>query len=487
MQSAVNRPRPAAAPPPPREGVMPPHSLAAEAAVVSTCLLNASAIDTVRALVEPGHCYAKAHSLILEAIYHLDDAQQPVDLVTVSTRLRSQQRLDEAGGNAYLAQIVDATPAVANVEEHGRIVRDLWRVRQAILLFQLKTSEGLTAPIESVQEWLEGAEHALEQINGIGQEGDLELVGSVAASYYATLKSARERGTSLLGAPTGFVDLDQKTGGLFGGDLIVVAGRPGLGKTSLATSIARAVATPHDDEPGLGVAFFSLEMPKAQIGMRMMCAEEQLDAARVRRGELGDGDWSRLMRAAATLSQLPIWIDDTPAITVAELRSKTRRLQRLIEHGKTNVPCKKLGLVCVDYLQLMKGVRERGDTREREVASLSSGLKNLAKRLQVPVLALSQLNRSVEQKAAKDKRPRLSDLRESGAIENDADAVWLLYRDSYYDRTAGPEVEIDLAKQRSGPTGVVTLHFYAKCMAYANATSDEYGSMTGAEEWDVNV
>lgn len=452
--------------------------------MLSACLLDNAAIDTVRGLIEPEHCYADAHRRILEAIYTLDERSQPVDLVSVATKLRETNRLEEVGGPAYLAQISDATPAVAHVDHHAKTVRDLWCVRQVISLHQEKSAEGYTGIDTTVQEWIEKTEHQLALLGGIGHDSELEQIGDVASRFYGEMKAAKQRGQAILGTPTGFIDLDEQTGGLFDGDLIIVAGRPGLGKTSLATGIARNVAACE-----LGVAIFSLEMPREQLGMRMMCAEELLDANLVRRGQLKDDDWSRLSSAATTLGHLPIWIDDKPMMTVQEIRAKVRRLQRKIATGDTKVPCKKLGLVAVDYLQLMKGIRERGDTREREVASISQGLKNLAKSLGVPVMALSQLNRSVERKGS-DKRPQMSDLRESGAIEQDADGIWLLYRDNYYnkDSAAGNEVELDIAKQRNGPTGIVRLSFKEKYMRYYNAeTRDDYGDITGAKEWDADV
>lgn len=468
----------------PQGGRVPPHDLASEAAVLSACLLDRETIDTVRAIIGPEHCYADAHRRILEAIYVLDDLSQPVDLVSVASKLKETNHLEQAGGSAYLAEISDATPAVAHVDHHAKTVRDLWCLRQAISLHQEKSAEAFVGISTNVQEWIEKTEHELALLAGIGHDSELEQVGEIATRYYGQLAAASERGQTILGTPTGYIDLDERTGGLFDGDLIIVAGRPGLGKTSLATCIARNVA-----KEDLGVAVFSLEMPREQLGMRMMCAEELLDANLVRRGKLQADDWRRLSSASNALAQLPIWIDDKPMMTVQEIRAKVRRLQRRIASGDTRAPCKKLGLVALDYLQLMKGIRERGDTREREVASISQGLKNLAKSLQVPVLALSQLNRSVERKGS-DKRPQMSDLRESGAIEQDADAIWLLYRDNYYNKesASGNEVELDIAKQRNGPTGVVRLSFMEKYMRYYNAeTRDDYGEMTGAKEWDADV
>ena len=448
----------------------PANDVQAEAAVLAACLLQKEAIDVVRGVLLPEHFYADAHRRILEAIYALDDANTCVDLVTVASRLRDTNRLEQVGGTSYLAQLSDATPAIANVEQHAKAVRDLWRVRQAVALHQTKIAEGNAGDIGPVDQWLEKTELAIAQISDLAHDKELEAVGDVYQRYLSNLQDARARGVSIVGTPTGFADLDKTTGGLFNGDLVVVAGRPGLGKTSLGTSLAANVA-----KAGDGVAIWSLEMPCEQIAMRLACAEQKLDANRVRRNTLDANEWSRLIEAAKILGDLPIWIDDTPAVTVSELRSKLRRLQRMVESGRVRPAPKsgKIGLVIVDYLQLMKGVRERGDTREREVASLSQGLKETAKRFNVPIVALSQLNRSVEKKGSKDKRPQLSDLRESGAIENDADAVWLLYRESYYDRAAGPEVELDVAKQRNGPTEIVRLHFERTSMRYY-AVADEY-------------
>jgi len=238
VQADVNRP-PQTRPPPPRSGRVPPHDLNAEGAVLAACLLDQSAIDTVRGLIEPEHCYADANRRILEAVYALDDASTPVDLVTVASKLRDLQRLEQVGGTPYLAQLSDATPAVAHVEHHAKAVRDLWRVRQAIALHHEKAAEGYTATIESVQDWLEQTENALSLIGGVGYETDLESLGEIAARYYQSLVAAKQGG--MLGTSTGFKDLDERTGGLFDGDLTIVAGRPGLGKSSLATALARNV------------------------------------------------------------------------------------------------------------------------------------------------------------------------------------------------------------------------------------------------------
>jgi replicative DNA helicase len=303
--------------------------------------------------------------------------------------------------------------------------------------------------------------------------------------------AASKRGEGITGIPTGFTGVDRKVAGLHNGDLYIVAARPGMGKTAFVLNVALNVAIPRriataepDDpygageveQPGYGVAFFSLEMPREQLASRLLASEARVDASRIRSGQVRNDDWNKLTDAAARIGRLPVWLDDTPALTLLDLRAKVRRLQADIARGSGDgPPAERLGLVVIDYLQLMQGRRDAG-SREQEISELSRGLKQLAKEMQVPVIALSQLNRSVETRTTKDKRPQLSDLRESGAIEQDADTIFFIYRDDYYfpespDRGVA---EIIIAKQRNGPTGKVKVRFSPEFTRFDNLADEEY-------------
>jgi replicative DNA helicase len=307
---------------------------------------------------------------------------------------------------------------------------------------------------------------------------------------FKILTEAAQRGGRVTGIETGFSDLDRRTAGLHDGDLYIVAGRPGMGKTAfvlnMAVNVAKprrvALAPPEDpyaeaavEEPGYGVGFFSLEMPREQLASRMLASEARVDGSHVRSGTLRPEDWNRLTQAAAQLGRLPIFIDDTPALTLLDLRAKVRRLQAELKRGEGAGTSQRLGLVVIDYLQLMQGRRDAG-SREQEISELSRGLKQLAKEMSVPVLALSQLNRSVETRTTKDKRPQLSDLRESGAIEQDADTIMFIYRDDYYFRDSADKgiAEIIVAKQRNGPTGSIKTKFTPEFVRFDNLARGEY-------------
>lgn len=463
----------------PQDGRMPPNDLAAEAAVLSDIILHPPNYDAAASILPvPEAFYSVANRWIYKAVAHMNaEGNGAVDFVTVRSLLKDWGRLDQIGGTAYLTKLTDSTPAVANVEEHARIVRAKWVQRQAIGIHQRFVAEGY-GDVGEPREWIENAEKALNEIASLGSEADLRVAGTVLGEHMRALDAAKARGESMLGVTTGLVDLDKKTGGLYQGDLTVVAGRPGLGKTQFALNIALATASvpctdDGDDAPKYqnGVAFFSLEMPNEQLAMRLGCTMTKTELSKARQNLLKDDDRTRLWGAANDLVKTPLWIDDTAAISLAQLRSRVRKLKRQIETKRSSVPCNRLALVVVDYLQLMTGVRNRGDSREREVAGLSAGLKQLAKELDVPVMALSQLNRTVEKSGKKNKRPMLSDLRESGAVENDADNVWFLYRDSYYEKQANPtEAEVIIGKQRSGPVGTVYVEFKREYGKFYNST-----------------
>lgn len=438
----------------PLHGLMPPADMNAEAAVLSAIINKPADIDTVAALLPPAAFYSKANRFIYEAILALHAEGSKVDVVTVRGHLKTAQRLEQVGGGAYLIGIIDATPAIENIEAHAKLVVEHWRKRQVIALCQRYAAEGY-GDVGEVQAWIDAVEKAVADVGSTARQNTLELAGVVLGRHLDVLGDFRQRGVAITGTPVGLRDLDRTIAGLHDGDLYIIAARPGAGKTALACNIAMTVAEGDwkREIPPTGVAFFSLEMPREQIAMRFACTRKQVPFRAVRENQLKDDQWDRMVAAAAELSKIPLWIDDTAGISMAALRSKVRKLKRDIEAGKAPAECRRLGLVVVDYLQLMRGERLHGDSREREVSSVSQGLKNLAKELSVPVIALSQLNRSVEKSGKKEKRPGLADLRESGAIEQDADTVIFIYRPGYYDPSANQrECELIIAKQRNGPT-----------------------------------
>lgn len=454
--------------------LLPPQDLDAEAAVLSAVIIRPETVDELRDVLAPVHFYSHRNGLIYEAAQWCREEHGATDNVLVLARLRDLDKDKMVGGAPYLFQLTDATPSIGNVREHARVVFEKARQRSAIALHQQYAAEGYET-IDSVQSYIERAELELSELGTDTTRQTLEPAGEIMARRLAELQEARDRGADTLGTPTGLKDLDEMTGGLFDGDLIVLAGRPAMGKTAAATTIAANVARPAPRGSGLGVAVFSLEMPRDQCAERFACAERRVEISRLRRNALGEEQWDELVRATDDLQRLPIWIDDTAGIALAELRARARRLQRDISLGRSAVECERLGLVVVDYLQLMAGVHEPGRSREQEVSGLSQGLKKLAKDLSVPVLALSQLNRSVET-SGKDKRPQLSALRESGAIEQDADGCWFLFRPGYYDdQVRQSEVELIVRKQRNGPCGTVKLYFDGPHVAFYSATEGGYG------------
>jgi replicative DNA helicase len=475
----------------PLVGRVPPNDLDAEAAVLSAVLLSSDAFDAIQEILRPEHCYSNANRLLLEAVFDLQANGRPVDMVAVAGWLRDRGRLAQAGGTPYIAQLVDATPAVAHVEAHARTIREKWRLRQLIQTCQRFAGEGY-GDCGEVQRFIDQAEQAVFDIARIPEGTTVVPVKSAIVDAFRILTAASQRGGGISGVATGFTELDRKTSGMHKGDLFIVAGRPGMGKTALVLNMSVNVARPRRVElgeqadpfgeapveaPGLGVAYFSLEMPKEQLAARLLAAESRVDLSRIRSGQPRSEDWNKLTEAAARLGRMPIWIDDTPALGLLDLRAKVRRLQAELRRGGAELGgVEGLGLVVVDYLQLMQG-RRNAPSREQEISELSRGLKQLAKEMAVPVLALSQLNRSVETRTTKDRRPQLSDLRESGAIEQDADTILFIYRDEYYYREESVDrgiAEIIIAKQRNGPTGIVKAKFSSECTRFDNLTSGEY-------------
>ncbi|MGK4002298.1 replicative DNA helicase [Sorangium sp. So ce1036] len=490
--------RPQRIEPPIVAGRVPPHDLDAEAAVLSAILLHRDALDRVLEILKAEHFYSEANSRIYEAAQELAAAGTPIDIVSVASWLRDRERLAQVGGAAYLAQLADATPAVAHVAAHARVVYEKWRVRQLIATCQRVAAEGY-GDVGVVQEFIDGAEQAVYQLARTPQGTTTQPLAQVLKAAFEQITAAAERGDRITGISTGYEKLDAKTAGLHDGDLTIVAARPGMGKTSFVLNLAvnvaspRTVSSPGPDEaghgverhePGFGAAVFSLEMPREQLATRMVCSEGRVDVGKLRQGFLQPDDWRRLTEAASFLSTLPIWIDDTPAISLLELRAKVRRIQAEYDRPPGDGSSgRRVGLVVIDYLQLMKG-RDGVSSREQEISEISRGLKQLAKELKVAVIALSQLNRAVETRTTKDKRPQLSDLRESGAIEQDADNIIFIYRDEYYNAETTNQkgiAELIVAKQRNGPTGKVLTRFTSSCTRFDNLAPGDYPDMVDDE------
>jgi replicative DNA helicase len=493
-------------PPPIVAGRVPPHDLDAEASVLSAILLSREALDRVLEILKPEHFYSDANGRIYHAAVELSSTvpPTPIDVQTVASFLRDRETLARIGGPSYLASLADATPSPANVAAHAQIVYEKWRLRALIATCQRVAAEGY-GDVGVVQEFIDAAEQSIYELARTSKQSNVVPMGVVLRETFKEITDAAERGDRITGISTGFDKLDGKTAGLHAGDLTIVAARPGMGKTAFVLNLGVNVASPtrertqgqdgewHDVEtPGKGVAIFSLEMPRKQIGGRMACAEGRVDVGKLRQGYLQPEDWRRLTEAASYLSSLPLWIDDTSAIGLLELRAKVRRIQA--EYNREAVPAdpsrgieakpeRRLGLVVIDYLQLMKE-REGVYSREQAVSELSRGLKQLAKELGVAVIALSQLNRAVETRSTKDKRPQLSDLRESGAIEQDADTIIFIYRDEYYNAettNAKGIAELIIAKQRNGSTGKVLVRFTASCTRFDNLAAGDYPELESDE------
>ena len=436
----------------PRERV-PPQNLEAEVSVLGAILQEKEALLKALELLRPDHFYKEAHRKIYTACQGLFERNEPVDLVTLSNELSRRKELDQVGGAAYLTALVDQVPTAANVVYHARIVRDKALLRELIAVATAIVAEGY-ADREEVDEILDIAERRIFEISQDRITRSFVPLRGILKGTFELVEKLYERESRVTGVPTGFIEFDLKTAGLQPSDLIIIAGRPSMGKSSFALNVARNAAL----ESRVPVAIFSLEMAKEQVAQRMLCAEARVDSTKLRTGYLSKEDWPKLIEAASHLSEAPIFIDDTPSLTVLEMRAKSRRLK-----AEQN-----LGLVIVDYLQLIQG-RARAENRQQEIAEISRSLKAMAKELHVPVVALSQLSRRTEER--EDKRPQLADLRESGALEQDADLVAFLYRPGFYKAQKDPRAaedvttELIIAKQRNGPTDTVKLAFlreYAK-------------------------
>ncbi len=434
-------------------GRVPPQAVEAEVAVLGAMLLDSAAIGVAAELLDEHSFYRGAHRKIFRAVMELFARDEAVDLVTVTQELKRSKDLDDVGGAAYLSTVIGSVATTANVRYHAKIVLEKAILRRLINVATEVAQEAYDSGGEA-GDILDRAEHMIFEIAQAKVRRDFVPMREILKHSFEVIQELYDKKEHITGVPTGFDDLDAITSGFQKSDLVVIAGRPSMGKTAFALNVAAYAAI----EKATPVAIFSLEMGKEQLVQRMLCSEARVDAHKLRTGYLADRHWSSLTTAAGLLSESQIYIDDTPAMTVLEMRSKARRLK-----AESDV-----GLVIVDYLQLMRGLG-RQENRQQEISEISRSLKALAKELEVPVLALSQLSRAVETRGG-DKRPILSDLRESGAIEQDADVVAFIYRAEQYERT--PEnigvAEIIVGKQRNGPTGTVRLQFSSECTRFDN-------------------
>lgn len=435
---------------------VPPQSKEAEQSVLGSMIIDKEAIFSAAEFLTEQDFYSSAHKNIYNAILSLSDRGEPVDLITLSEELQSKQCLEDVGGRSYLVTLANAVPTAANVKYHSNIVRE-----KSILRALIKASTDIvTRSFESpsnVDEFLDEAEQLIFDIGGRGKHQGFASFKDVLVRAFERIEKLYDDKKGITGISTGFTDLDRMCYGLQQSDLIVIAARPSMGKTTLALNMAQQVAV-KEKRP---TAFFSMEMSKEQLAQRLLCAESQVDAQKMRSGYLSKDEWHKLTRAVGPLSESPLYIDDSASLSVMEVRAKARRLK-----AENN-----LEAVFVDYLQLMRGFA-RSESRQQELSEISRALKALAKELSVPVIALSQLSRAVERRP--DRRPILSDLMESGGIEANADLVMFIYREAYYnkDTEMGNVAEINIAKQRNGPTGLVKLYFLDRYTKFANMARD---------------
>ena len=431
-----------------------PHNLEAERSVLGAILVHNDAFNLAAQVIDSHDFYRDAHRRIFDKMVALNERHDAIDFITLKEELARSGQLDDVGGPAYIASLADGVPRATNVEYYAKIVKEKSTLRNLIYA----ANKILTNAYEADQESdivLDEAESAIFAVADDRLKAGFVPMRELVKESFPKIEQLFEQKRLITGVPTGFVDLDEMTRGLQGGDLVIVAARPSMGKTSLVLNIAQYVAT----QPGHSVGFFSLEMSKESLFLRLLTAEAQVDGHRLLSGAIGGKDYGRISHALETLSAMKLFIDDSANVGVLEMRAKSRRLQA--EHG--------LSLLVVDYIQLMSG-RGRFENRTLELASISRSLKGLAKELNVPIVVLSQLSRAPE--ARSDHRPQLSDLRESGALEQDADVVVLIYRDDVYNKDPNsPDAgtaELILAKQRNGPTGVVRLAFLREQTRFAN-------------------
>ncbi|MGK5084466.1 replicative DNA helicase [Bdellovibrionota bacterium FG-1] len=446
-------------------GRIPPHNLEAERSVLGACLLNNESVYRISEVgLEGRDFYHERHQKIFDAIYALVSRGEPADLVTLTSTLRDKGWYEAVGGSAILTSLFEDTFAIGNVSHYARIVRE-----KALLRRVIDTSSEIAARayegIEDTEAFMDEVETKILNVADTGKVDTMSSMQEILVANMHTIEELASRKTDVIGVPTGFTDFDKLTGGMRPGQLIVLAARPAMGKTSMFLSMAQHMAV-HSKSV---VSIFSLEMTKDELGMRFLSGMSRIDAKRLKVGRIADREWARLAQAADQLSKAKIFIDDAAGITVMDIRSRCRRLLATE---------KKLDLIVIDYLQLMQGSRnaKASGSREQEISEISRGLKNLAKELKVPIIALSQLNRGLEQRP--NKRPMLSDLRESGAIEQDADMVCFIYRDEVYNKDTEEKgiAELIVGKHRAGETATIRLAWLSEYTLFANLASDAPGT-----------
>ena len=431
---------------------IPPHDIDAEQAVLGSMLTDKDAVNAAIETLKEDAFYREDNRAIYQAIVNLYSKSEPIDIITLKDELESMDKFEQVGGFEYLASLPDKVPTTANVQKYIKIVEE-----KSILRNLIKTANEIIElgydPAEDVEDIMDGAEKKIFDLMQSKNQKGYTPIKDVLVESFTKLEELYNRKQHITGVPTGFAELDYKTAGLHGSELILIAARPAMGKTAFALNLATNAALRGNAQ----VAIFSLEMSKDQLVNRILCSEAMVDSNKVRTGKLGEDDWVKLAGAIGPLSEAEIYIDDTPGISVTEIRTKCRKLS--IDKG--------IGLVVIDYLQLVQGSKRAG-SREQEIAEISRSLKILAKEINVPVIALSQLSRAVEQRP--DHRPMLSDLRESGSIEQDADIVMFLYRDDYYNKESEKKdiAEVIIAKQRGGQTGTVELLWMGQYTKFVN-------------------
>ncbi len=445
---------------------LPPQNLEAEMSVLGGVLLENDALNKALELLIPDDFYRESHRQIFLALIALSERNEPADLVTLTAELKQNDQLDAVGGSRYLASLVDYVPTAANITYYAKLMKEKAVARHMINVATEIAARGYEG--QEMDKTLDWAEKSIFEISSMKTRPSYFSTKEIMKDTFKAIEKLYERKELVTGVPTGYTDLDTMTAGLQPGDLVIVAGRPSMGKTAFCLNVVEYAAM-HSDRPSAALVF-SLEMGKEQLVQRMLCSVARVDASRLRTGHLGETDWPKLTNGAGLLSEAKIFIDDTPAISVLELRSKARRLKA--EHD--------LGLIVIDYLQLMQG--SNPESRQQEISEISRSLKALAKELNVPVIALSQLNRSLENRT--DKRPIMADLRESGAIEQDADVIMFVYRESVYceacrrrdgscDKGHEQDAEIIIGKQRNGPIGTVHLTFRGQFTRFENQAKRE--------------
>ncbi|MCH9025741.1 MAG: replicative DNA helicase [Proteobacteria bacterium] len=441
---------------------LPPHSVEAEQSILGGLMLDNSGWDRIADLVHSGDFYRRDHQLIFEAIGTLSEKSVPSDAVTVSEHLEKRSQLDDAGGLAYIASLARDTPSAANIKAYAEIVRERSMLRELIRVGGEIAGSAHANDGRGAVDLVDEAERMVFEIAERGQRAGSGFIGlrKILPGVIDRLDELSHSDGDITGVATGFQKFDALTAGLHGGELIIIAGRPSMGKTTLAMNIAENAAIAGK----VPTAIFSMEMSAEQLAFRMIGSIGRVNQSNLRTGRFSDEDWTRINSAVALMSQAPIFIDDTPALSPTEIRARSRRLKR--EHG--------LGLIVVDYLQLM-GISGTRENRATEISEISRALKALAKELNVPIVALSQLNRGVEQRT--DKRPVMSDLRESGAIEQDADLIAFIYREEVYDPETPRKgvADIIIAKQRNGPIGDFHLTFLGEYTRFENLIAEDYG------------